>query len=92
MNRDIQFTKNVLRRPNEYPPLSEPRDRGYQRLSLFQLARAMGLNIGSQVRRISPFKHRGYTTPQVGAVEVLADGRRLLPIPHGVARALKARG
>lgn len=91
MNPDIQFTRNLPPR-NPDRPLAEPRDCG-QRLSLFQVARAMGLHVGgSQIQRVSPFRRRGYTAPPVGSVDVSADGCKMLPVPRGVARALRARG
>ncbi len=92
MNRDIQFTGSLFGKPNPDPPLAQPRDRSYVRLSLFQLARAFGWRAGEQVERVRRFRPRRFAPPPVGKVDVTSDGRRLLPVPQRIARAMKARG
>lgn len=46
----------------------------------------------STARTPRAWVHKGETNPTMGKPMRLADGRMLLPVPRGVARALRSRG
>ncbi len=60
---------------------------------LLALAAGMKRSLAGSMDRVPrAWLKKGQTNPTMGKPERLPDGRMLLPVPLGVARALRARG